>query len=131
MSANSTVLANLQLQIQDDLNPGQTPVNRIVPQFVFGSALAAVYSGYQNLVPGVLVNIFAGLRAAVVYVRNAGQSGVVTVTATTSVSCVMTLSPGGIFFYATPLGDPSNGITTLTIETIGPMGAIYEYLWAE
>ena len=46
---NSTVLANIQLQIQDNLNPNQNTVNRIVPQFVYPTFATAAYSSYYAL----------------------------------------------------------------------------------
>jgi len=135
---NSTILANLQLQIQDNLNPGQTPLNRIVPQFVLGSSNTAIYSGYQYLLPtGGFANIiFQGILVPVVFVRNAGQDGNVLVTTQTNISSTtnnsFVLAPGGIFAYfsALDIKDPNVGIQVLSIENDTANAVLYEYLWA-
>ena len=134
---NSTVLANFQLQIQDNLNPGQTPLNRIVPQFVLASSNVAVYSGYTYLLPtGGFANIiFQGLVVPVVFVRNAGNDGNVLVTTQTNIATTnnsFVLAPGGLFAYMSKLDiqDPNVGIQLLSIENDTASAILFEYLWA-
>lgn len=72
MSANSTVLASLVLQVQDNENTGQLIVNRQVPQFSF-QAVQSPYAGYVTVIPGAsaIVLVPSGTFAHFFFVRNA------------------------------------------------------------
>jgi hypothetical protein len=72
MSANSTLLASLTLQVQDNENSGQTIVNRQVPQFSF-QAVQSPYASYVTVQPGAsaIVLVASPLLAHFFYVRNA------------------------------------------------------------
>lgn len=72
MSANSTLLASLTLQVQDNENSGQTIVNRQVPQFSF-QAVQSPYASYVTVQPGAaaIVLVPSGTLAHFFYVRNA------------------------------------------------------------
>jgi hypothetical protein len=72
MSANSTLLASLTLQVQDNENSGQTIVNRQVPQFSF-QAVQSPYASYVTVQPGAsaIVLVASPTVAHFFFVRNA------------------------------------------------------------
>jgi hypothetical protein len=134
MGANSTFLANLQMQVQDDLNIGSTPVNRIVPQFVFNSMNTIVSAFYQRLAAGNSETVFSGaVTVTVLYVRNAGTVGNITLTITnaSAVTFTLTLPPGGIFTYFAPTYPPpaAVGIEALVIQGDATNSVLYEFMF--
>ena len=135
MGANSTFLANLQMQVQDDLNIGSTPVNRIVPQFVFNSMNSIVSAFYQRLAAGNSQTVFGGgaITIVVLYVRNAGTVGSITLTITnaSAVTFTLTLPPGGIFTYFAPTYPPpaAVGIEALVIQGDATNSVLYEFMF--
>jgi hypothetical protein len=71
MSANSTLLASLTLQVQDNENSGQTIVNRQVPQFSF-QAVQSPYASYVTVQPGSSVVLVPNTALAYFFfIRNA------------------------------------------------------------
>ena len=135
MGANSTFLANLQMQVQDDLNANLIPVNRIVPQFVFNSMNSIVSAFYQRLAAGNSQTVFGGgaITIVVLYVRNAGTVGSITLTITnaSAVTFTLTLPPGGIFTYFAPIYPPPTavGIEALVIQGDATNSVLYEFIF--
>ena len=135
MGANSTFIANLQMQVQDDLNANLIPVNRIVPQFVFNSMNSIVSAFYQRLAAGNSQTVFGGgaITIVVVYVRNAGTVGNITLTITnaSAVTFTLTLPPGGFITYFAPTYPPpaAVGIEALVIQGDATNSVLYEFIF--
>ena len=134
MPVNSTILANLQLQIQDNLNPGSTPVNRFVPQFSYGEPMASAYQAYLVCQPNVVTQIQLG-NMGFLFVRNASVNpqAVFTLIFKDSVSNVInniTMSPGGIFLVGNPplpLGSFVNAQVSIAVTGLA---CTVEFMWA-
>ena len=132
MSANSTLLASLTLQVQDNENSGQTIVNRQMPQFSF-QAVQSPYASYVTVQPGASAIVLVGASppAHFFYVRNASTPTTILSQyllevgwqdATQAVTNGVTLTPGGFIvlgnqtinnsagsFTQLSLGAPTNG----------------------
>lgn len=136
---NSTVLADIRLQIQDNLNPNSTPLNRFVPQFVLPTTATAAYAGYYSLNPNTISFINTGSTQgfSFLFIRNATQGGDNKATFTityTDISSgnvnVTTLSPGGILLVG-ELNPNTGSFTNVEIATpASGLAVVVEIMYA-
>src|ERR1700677_1820966 len=132
MSANSTLLATLILQVQDNENSGQTIVNRNVPQFSF-QAVQSPYAGYVTVQPGAsaIVLVPNGTVAHFFFVRNATTQttgnlsgyalGVGWIDSLLAVTNTTSILPGGFVLQAnqSAANNSAGGFTQLNISAAG------------
>ena len=143
MSANTTLLANLTLQVQDNENSGQTIVNRQVPQFSF-QAVQSPYAGYITVQPGAtsITLVPAGVFAHFFYVRNATTpTGNLSLyglqvqwqDATLVLNDFIVITPGGLVMLGcqSAAGNNSGAFTALIISApTNGQTVVAEYLFA-
>jgi hypothetical protein len=139
----STVLANLNLQIQDNLNSGQATVNRVEPVFSYPASIAA-YASYLYIPPSspyqLYPNLTSGPFVNFLFVRNVTQlqnsipNQIVTVAYTNSgFNNEQALIPGGWMVVCNPanLSAPATGgLTNVRIITSTGVTGVVEYLYA-
>ena len=124
--SNSTILADLTIQIQDSLNPGQTLVARKVPQYVNQTSQGAYASFYYQQGPNSTATINIGFTNSVsfLYCRNAtpgSNSATCTITFLDVLSSTpnsITLTPGSFMVIgAMILPTGTGGMTFVEVVT--------------
>ena len=142
-TVSSTLLANLTLQVQDDLNSGQNSVTRTVPTFTY-QATSSPFAMYLTLTANQTYQLYPNLTTYVnfLYVRNATatQNGVPNQTLGlrysqngTFISTIQNILPGGFFVYANPsnLSSPvTGGLTDIQLISSAGTVCVVEYLYA-
>ncbi len=143
--ANSIAIANVEIQLADGLQSSIPPVLfRTVPPIQMPSNTQVAYNGYTYLTPPNSETIllagthFGGrLGSPFVYLRNAGQRGIISASiefaVASSGTSVMNLLPGGVFLFANsfPFAPLTvGGVTTLSITPFDTNPIIAEWLYA-
>jgi len=136
--ANSIVIANVEIQLQDALQSSIPPVLfRTVPPIAYPSTFQTAYNGYSLLNAGDTQTLVSAFEVPFAYVRNAGARGVLIVQATglqtPDAFTSLNLTPGGVFLFANSSFNTGykNVLTNLTITCFGQAPAIAEWLIAQ
>jgi hypothetical protein len=139
---NSQVTANLTLQVQDTIPPGnQNIVNQIMPPLVFQSpgtgGLGIISAMYQVVLPGATISLIPGGIPTMifVFVRNLGPAKVglsVGYSAAGGAQNNSVLGPGGMFLFGSsgPNSAGDNGVTAVLIASVGNTNSVVQYLLA-
>lgn len=119
MSALNTITANLSIQ-NTDASPANTGTlwSRIFPALTYGSTLWTIYSGYQVVRVGALVDIFAVLvspQVPVALIRNAGPAPLeIKYSNAQQTNGLFFIGPGGLWLYFNGIGATGDANIFLT-----------------